>query len=35
MYSTPKIVASLDAKLVLATALGHWCQGGSNVYGDN
>lgn len=23
MYSSPKIIASLDAKIVLATALGH------------
>ncbi len=35
MYSTPKILASLDAKVVLAEALGHddcsvvgvWCGG--------
>lgn len=32
MYTSPKIIASLDAKIVLATALGHdhnW-QSGSN-----
>jgi hypothetical protein len=32
MYTSPKIIASLDAKVVLATALGHhndW-QSGSN-----
>jgi len=34
MYSTPKIIASLDANIVLATALGHWCEGGSNVTWD-
>jgi hypothetical protein len=31
MYSTPKIIASLDAKVVLTAALGHYdC--GSQVY---